>query len=1740
MNQNFKRQMQRGLSVVLAGVMGLTSALSVGAVGAEPEVAAPAAGVRNIKTSAYTAQLNLDQDKLNVQYSGRPGSENWDTNDSELAPGRTLLLDKNNSVLEMKNKTTQAVLDGATEQGGPVGLKMSGDVTGTKSWFFFGDEIVCLGAGIGTDRKDGNIVQVVDNINVTSDTKAFLGAPNIGYRTPMNDARAGKKWDALRDKAVLQNRTKESHLTASGFPADQKNNLDWRYLFTSCLKDARVFARIPTQADGNPKSLELWAEPVNSMYQYTMAAGGTNGGSTMAANKILSNTEALQAVEHPLEHTVMVNKWADGAVEVPNTVANLSLNQAAAVTVKQDMANNLAMITVTKPAVAAASAIDLTVALPAQKVEELNGTHAMTKGTIEGGKVHITLDTSKMNGPVTIQATFADMKPVEDTELTMVRGENAKIVVADTMVAPITWSTGFEKNDGTLLRTAGYDKKKWELKDGETDGTRVAGPAPADHLLNVAAMGNSALLTAQNKGEVVVIATDSQGQEQRWKVSVLYEDPANLPASTPEDYANIRNRWRETFVGSKVGEQPGGAEILADTNKKAKAAWDSYAYKGQTCTGIPWPDDEGKKGNKKVPYTEDAAEFRPAFQKVKNMARAYAMEGTDYYKNKDLMADMTNILDYLCTTCYNPKTQTDNWWTWEIGLPADLIPTLIMIYDDLTPEQIKTYTSGMYFFQPDPFHEGVIGIGSTHAQGYREAQGANITNCATTALGLGVLRQDSELVYLGMLASSQTFVIHEVEDSTKLAATGYDSGFYADGSYLDHGRVPYLGSYGIVFTKDASQIPSWLAGTPWAYPPEIQRNLESYVLDGYAYGIYNGMMLDCFKGRSVSRAGDNNRAAGRKAMSYILQMVNSFSESAQKETKALLKAWMQADPGFVDSLTGVGNLGAKKMALQILNDASIQVYAAPVHRTYPLMDRAIHRTNDYLIALSMYSERIQNTEIMNHENRCGWHQGNGMTYIYDKDEQYTENYWNTVNPLRLPGTTVAAVTIDNGAPDGSGFIQGGDFTSNQSWVGGSVLGEYGINGMAFSGVTSNTTQYAPNLFGKKSWFFFDDEVVCLGAGITNSGMNNPVETTIENRKLNADGSNAFVVDGQPVLLAAKEATILDEANRTADLTGETITNPTWAHLAGTKAVGTGYYFPENTTIQARHARTTGKWSDIGTDKDQTPFTQDYLELWVDHGANPTDASYSYVLLPNKSAEETQRYAADSQIEILENTADVQAVVDHKLQLTGINFWNAATAAGVTSDKPASVMIQETPNGFKVAASDPTMKETGAIKITLTGKGVSEAIQMDSNASFELVDENTAVLTFNMAKTNGTTSVAEVRAHTHNMGEWAACETAEDEAVKAHEGEHYRRCMAESCGLVEYAAHDYTETVVKEATCTAAGEKTYTCSVCNYSYTEEIPATGHSFAGDWVKEDETNHSNTCTICGEKIVEAHKDEDGDHVCDVCKAELAVPTETPVPEVTPEPETTPEPDATPAPEVTPEPEATAEPTAEPTVAPEPTEAPVPTATPEPAVTPEPAATAEPQTAAPAPVSGDDMWMKNRKKIAETTAGGNVLVSAGSEIAVPHYIWQSFYGKDVTVTIQRGSERFVFNGLDLAATGFNPDTGHNLTDLTSYVGRSYQPAAVAQPVVKTEPTAKPSEEAAATEEPEATEEPAATEEPTATPEPTQEPKPEATEEPEDVSAAAEKEGGFNWIWMVIILFVIVGAVAVGVVMFISKKRGE
>ena len=76
--------------------------------------------------------------------------------------------------------------------------------------------------------------------------------------------------------------------------------------------------------------------------------------------------------------------------------------------------------------------------------------------------------------------------------------------------------------------------------------------------------------------------------------------------------------------------------------------------------------------------------------------------------------------------------------------------------------------------------------------------------------------------------------------------------------------------------------------------------------------------------------------------------------------------------------------------------------------------------------------------------------------------------------------------------------------------------------------------------------------------------------------------------------------------------------------------------------------------------------------------------------------------------------------------------------------------------------------------------------------------------------------------------------------------HWHEATCEHTGEKDgYAEHTWDGgTVTTAATCTEAGEKTYTCTVCSATKTEVIAATGHTYAEEW-SSDNTHHWHEAT-------------------------------------------------------------------------------------------------------------------------------------------------------------------------------------------------------------------------------------------------------------------------------------------------------
>ena len=122
-------------------------------------------------------------------------------------------------------------------------------------------------------------------------------------------------------------------------------------------------------------------------------------------------------------------------------------------------------------------------------------------------------------------------------------------------------------------------------------------------------------------------------------------------------------------------------------------------------------------------------------------------------------------------------------------------------------------------------------------------------------------------------------------------------------------------------------------------------------------------------------------------------------------------------------------------------------------------------------------------------------------------------------------------------------------------------------------------------------------------------------------------------------------------------------------------------------------------------------------------------------------------------------------------------------------------------------------------------------------------------------------------HTHTFSEeWTYDDT-----------HHWHEATCEHSDEIDsYAEHIWDSGVVTtEATCTTSGVKTYTCTVCKATKTEEIATTDHTFSDKW-ESDDTHHWHKCINCEEISGKAEHSYNADGVC-VC-GYRAIPEETP----------------------------------------------------------------------------------------------------------------------------------------------------------------------------------------------------------------------------------------------------------------------
>ncbi|HPS72139.1 MAG TPA: polysaccharide lyase family 8 super-sandwich domain-containing protein, partial [Bacteroidales bacterium] len=240
------------------------------------------------------------------------------------------------------------------------------------------------------------------------------------------------------------------------------------------------------------------------------------------------------------------------------------------------------------------------------------------------------------------------------------------------------------------------------------------------------------------------------------------------------------------------------------------------------------------------------------------------------------------------------------------------------------------------------------------------------------------------------------------------------------------------------------------------------------------------------------------------------------------------------------------------------------------NRMFWRFDYMIHRREGYYVSSRLTSTRTIGMESGNGDGLDNYYTSAGLNFIFRTGLEYETTYFKLMNNRQWPGTT--AEQGDRKLPS---VEWGKNSRNNNPYAGGVSNQNYGTIGFIYD---------KKNLEATKSWFYFDNEFVALGCGISQRFGRDSVMTTLNQ-----------VIQKTPVYYSENRT-----VKRLEIGSGITkVNNPEWFLQDSIGYIN--LLDSKNFTISSEIKNKTSLFS-----------------LGIEHGKNPKDESYAYVVYPNCS------------------------------------------------------------------------------------------------------------------------------------------------------------------------------------------------------------------------------------------------------------------------------------------------------------------------------------------------------------------------------------------------------------------------------------------------------------------------------------------------------------------------------------------
>ncbi|MEZ2443437.1 polysaccharide lyase family 8 super-sandwich domain-containing protein [Chitinophaga sp. RCC_12] len=508
--------------------------------------------------------------------------------------------------------------------------------------------------------------------------------------------------------------------------------------------------------------------------------------------------------------------------------------------------------------------------------------------------------------------------------------------------------------------------------------------------------------------------------------------------------------------------------------------------------------------------------------------------------------------------------------------------------------------------------------------------------------GANKLDEAIHFIYRSCLTANDSLMQYSVDQAFYSLVLTANEGIQHDLSYHQHGPQLYFFGYGSVFVSGETNVAYYLRGTPYALSGSRLSVFSNFVRNGFLKAMRTRYIDYGTNGRSISR--ENQLAIGVTNHLEKLKVLDTAHVTEYNENIARLNG--SQSPGYL---------------------------LPSLHTHFWRSDYTVHHRTGYLFGVHMTSTRSAKQENGNGENLKGYYLSDGSTHIAASGNEYY-NIPAVWDWSRIPGTTVPYITtIPLRTAWGVNF-------GTTAFAGGVSDSLYGVSALQFSDY---------NTQARKAWFFFDNEVICLGAGISSTATQ-PINTTVNQCLLN--GTVSANVNGSV----------------------NTIANGTYSYNNTLKWIthnGISYYFPSGGQLQLSMQSQSGTWRSINNGGSTTVQNMNVFQLWFNHGTAPANSTYAYYVLPGQNMSTYDTTA----VRIEQNTANMQVVYHRGLNIWQMVFYQAGTfhkdSLTVTVDRPCALMLRNagTPD-VTVSVADPA-QSASPVNIQLNLPGIPQTREL---------------------------------------------------------------------------------------------------------------------------------------------------------------------------------------------------------------------------------------------------------------------------------------------------------------------------------------------------------------------------------------------------------------------------------------------